>query len=152
MSFIRIDDDGGFKKLSGTIPREPTPWGAVWTPEQVNDDPYFGVAEPLAARRRDELARSREAYARKLLRHRLPRRLRWTLGHPRTLRRLLRVIRRWEPTMNIVPLNCYTTPAGAVEASERWLKEQEARGRDVSGGYVFTYTDAGGLPSEVYGP
>jgi hypothetical protein len=147
----RYEDDGhgGFRELSGTIPREPTPWGIVLTTEEVNS-PDFGVS--VVESRRAELARSREAYSRKLLKRRLPRLLHWTLDRPRLLRVILRARPRWEPAMLIVPLRCTTTLASAVDASERWLQEQEARGCVMLDGYVFTYTDPAGLPSEVYGP
>jgi hypothetical protein len=124
-------------------------WGAHFTGGDVNS-PDFGVS--MVASRTAELARCREAYSRKILERRVPRVLRWTLDHPRLLRRLLRVFPRWQPTTVTVPLGATMTVGAAVEASERWLQEQEARLRVLLDGYVFTYTDASGLPAEVYGP
>ncbi len=135
------------------------PWGTEWTAEDINDIDFgFGVV----ATRSRELARSREAYSRKLLGRRLPRALHWTLDHPRVLRVLLRFVPRWRPTMGIVRLNdlrflkhggmAYFTASAAVQAADVWLGEMEARGVTLDGGHVFTYTDASGLPAEVYGP
>jgi hypothetical protein len=57
MSFLRIHDDGGFEKLSGTIRRESTPWGAVWTAEEINSA-TFGTS--AVAARTGEFCRNRD--------------------------------------------------------------------------------------------
>lgn len=108
------------------------------------------LTRPVRERGR-ELAEAREAYSRMLLQRRLPRPVHRLLNFPRALNLLLRLVPRWKPTMAYVPLETTTTAYDAVFTSERWLQEQEAQGRDVSGGHVFTYTDASGLPAEVYG-
>jgi hypothetical protein len=109
------------------------------------------IERPLRERCK-ELAKAREAYVRKLLKRRLPRRLHWLIDRPRLLKRVLRLVPRWKPTTSYVTLSVDTTAEGATFMRDRWLQEQEARGRDTSGGHVFTYTDPSGLPAEVYGP
>jgi hypothetical protein len=53
--------------------------------------------------------------------------------------------------MAVVMLETTTTVEAAVYMSERWLQEQRVEAA-TSPGHVFTYTDASGLPAEVYGP
>ena len=147
-------------------------WGSSWGPNDVaaltsaqdawNARLLQDPAERPARERSKELAEAREAYSRKLLERRLPRRLHWLLDHTRALRVLLRLVPRWRPTMGIVRLNdlrflkhggmAYFTASAAVQAADVWLGEMEARGVTLDGGHVFTYTDVGGLPAEVYGP
>jgi len=117
-----------------------------------NEQTLRWVIERPVRERSRELNKAREAYSRKLLERRLPGFLHRLLDHPRALAALYRVIPRWRPLLTVVMLEMTTTADAACQASERWLQEQEARGRDVSGGHVFTYTDASGLPAEVYGP
>ncbi len=106
------------------------------------------VTRPVRERGR-ELAEAREAYSRMLLERRVPRLLRRLLDHPQALKLLLRLIPRWKPTMAYVSLGTTMTAETAVAMSERWLQEQEARGRNVSGGHIFAYTAASGLSAEV---
>ena len=110
------------------------------------------VQEMVRRQRSAQIAQQREAYTRRVLEARLPRRLHWLIDHPRLLRLVLRLVRRWRPTLSVVPLRVSATAESAVAMSERWITEMEARGRDIEGGYVFTYTDVNQLPAEVYGP
>lgn len=127
------------------------PWSIEFTATKVNS---IDFGRELIEQRSLELAQQREAYSRKLLERRLPRRLHWTLDHPRALRVLLRFVPRWRPTMAFVPLGITATASAAVEASERWLREIDLRAPldSETDGHVFTYTDASGLPAEVYRP
>jgi hypothetical protein len=130
-------------------------------PEGVIDSDLIALQDAWnEARFRDIRYReAREAYSRKLLQRRLPRVLLGLIDHPHLLKPLLRLVSRWRPIMTVVAIRpkkdrrlTTMTAEAAQHFGQAWLQEQEARGRDVSGGYVFTYTDVNQLPAEVYGP
>lgn len=113
------------------------------------------LTRPLRERTK-QLAKDREAYCRKLLVERLPRPLHWLIDKPSLLKRVLRFVPRWQPTLTFVPLQ-KTKPGIALAGTSAhivakvWQAEMEAQGKAIpDGGLVFTYTDANGLPAEVY--
>jgi len=111
--------------------------------------------------RTEQLARDRNAYARRLLEDRLPRPLHSLIDRPKALRRALRLRRRWQPKMAIVEcrngMDAGRFPVMTAEAARQlanvWVKEAREQGGSayLDGGLVFTYTDVSGLPAEVYG-
>lgn len=125
----------------------------------------FGAGPATLIRERsDQLARDRNAYARRLLKDRLPRPLHFLIDRPRALGWLFRVAPRLRPTMTVVDLRCQerwdgidpTAPMTAEAAREmgrHWVMAMRATsGATVpDGGLIFTYTDPSGLPAEVYG-
>lgn len=138
---------------------------------EFGPDPLEEVAYAVA-HRSQQLAIQRNAFARRLLEDRLPSFLHWTLDRPRALRWVLRAVPRWRPTMTVVDLRatqcgplfadsdgrlpreisyaCMTADAARATA-QQWIAEMRAHGNRVpDGGLIFTYTDASGLPAEVY--
>jgi hypothetical protein len=115
------------------------------------------LTRPLRERTR-QLAKDREDYCLKLLEQRLPRPPHWLIDYPRLLKRVLRVVKRWDPTLTYIPLQetKQGIALGGVSAhivAKVWRADMEAEGEPIpDGGLVFTYTDASGLPAEVYGP
>lgn len=107
------------------------------------------TAMAIASRSHD-LARERDAYARRLLEERLPRPLHFLLDRPRALKVLLRVVPRWRLTMHFMDLR--TLPPGAVRMRPEQAREVARSWLDgkPKGAWVFTYTDPSGLPAEVY--
>lgn len=133
------------------IKRETTPpdWGFHFTAEQV-DSPDYGVVDTFTKavhKRSRELARNRDAYARRLLEDRIPRFLHGLIDRPRALKVLLRVVPRWRPTMTVIDLRQTTTRWGAEGYATVWGWEHGP----VEGGLIFTYIDPSGLPAEVCG-
>ncbi len=115
-----------------------------------------------------ELMKAREEYSGRLLRDNLPRPLHWLVNHPRLLKRVLRVMKRWEPELRIVSLDpgvcdpasspyspviiTVLTEESARQGARVWLRQCEAKGNPQSrDGLIFTYTDVSGLPAELYG-
>lgn len=114
-----------------------------------------------------QLAAAREDYARRLLKERLPQRLHWAINRSRALKLVLRFVPRWRPTFTVVRLEHPAHPLGAPDhlrgmpvmtanaanaMARTWVREMRAKGNSVpDSGLIFTYTDASGLPAEVYG-
>lgn len=116
----------------------------------ADEDPYhtWQLSERVIQEVSDELARERDAYCRRLLEARMPRRLHFLIDRPEALRRVLRLVPRWRPTMTIVRLGVFDSAYDAWFAVEQWV--QRYGNRDLSG-YVFTSTTTEGMPSEIYG-
>lgn len=131
-------------------------WGATFTADEVNSAD-FGMVRFVRERSR-QLARDRDAYARRLLEDRLPRPLHFLLDRPKALRRVLRFVPRWRPTMTVVDLRQWEgeprspmTAHSARTLGQAWMAEMRAAGKPFSErGLIFTYADPSGLPAEVY--
>lgn len=135
--------------------------------DQRNREALAEIIDRPVRERSRQLAKQRDSYCRKLLEERMPDRLHWVIDRPRLLKRVLRLVPRWRPTLTIVNLSraplrtggmmvgrtgaMHSTSGSAEEMARAWHAEQRERGRETKG-VVFTYTDANGLPAEVYGP
>lgn len=97
-----------------------------------------------------DIADQREDFARRLLKQRLPKRLRWTLDHPRILGLILKLRPRWKPVWAWVRLGTCTDEA-AVQMAKTWAAEMRGREFPIPDALIFSYSGADGMPHELHG-